>query len=137
MTLLRLEALARSVGEENSLYVGNAIGNVLAIAWEGLESLAALINAYNALTVRWILDNYPVKSIKNTKDPWGAKRHAVGGRLVALSTPFGTRGWWYQAWRSEEAWQRYEVPDVAFGHALAVADEAVPGLLTPFLTRRR
>ena len=33
--------------------------------------------------------------------------------------------------------QRYEVPDVAFGHALAVADEAVPGLLTPFLTRRR
>ncbi|HSH81232.1 MAG TPA: terminase family protein, partial [Herpetosiphonaceae bacterium] len=21
-----------------------------------------------------------------------------GGRLVALSTPWGTRGWWYQAW---------------------------------------
>ena len=33
-----------------------------------------------------------------------------GGRLVALSTPFGTRGWWYEAWRSEEPWQRYEVP---------------------------
>src|SRR5207244_3649377 len=33
-----------------------------------------------------------------------------GGRLVALSTPFGTRGWWYEAWRSEEDWERYRVP---------------------------
>jgi hypothetical protein len=33
-----------------------------------------------------------------------------GGRLVALSTPFGTRGWWYEAWRSEEPWRRFEVP---------------------------
>ncbi len=33
-----------------------------------------------------------------------------GGRLVALSTPFGTRGWWYEAWRSDEPWERYEIP---------------------------
>ena len=33
-----------------------------------------------------------------------------GGRLVALSTPFGTRGWWYEAWRSAEDWKRYEIP---------------------------
>jgi hypothetical protein len=33
-----------------------------------------------------------------------------GGRLVALSTPFTKRGWWYEAWRSEELWERYEVP---------------------------
>jgi len=33
-----------------------------------------------------------------------------GGRLVALSTPFGTRGWWYEAWRSAEPWLRFEVP---------------------------
>lgn len=33
-----------------------------------------------------------------------------GGRLLALSTPFGTRGWWYEAWRSDEPWERYEVP---------------------------
>jgi hypothetical protein len=33
-----------------------------------------------------------------------------GGRLVALSTPFGTRGWWFEAWRSAEAWERYRVP---------------------------
>lgn len=33
-----------------------------------------------------------------------------GGRLVALSTPHGTRGWFYEAWRSDEPWERYEVP---------------------------
>lgn len=32
------------------------------------------------------------------------------GRLIGLSTPFGTRGWWYEAWRSREPWERYEVP---------------------------
>ncbi|MCG8456864.1 MAG: hypothetical protein MI919_11335, partial [Holophagales bacterium] len=32
------------------------------------------------------------------------------GRLLALSTPFGTRGWWYEAWRSDEPWERYEIP---------------------------
>ncbi len=33
-----------------------------------------------------------------------------GGRLIAMSTPFGNRGWWYEAWRSAEPWDRYEVP---------------------------
>jgi hypothetical protein len=32
-----------------------------------------------------------------------------GGRLIALSTPFGTRGWWYEAWKSAEPWERYHV----------------------------
>jgi hypothetical protein len=32
------------------------------------------------------------------------------GRLVALSTPHGTRGWFYEAWRGQEPWERYEVP---------------------------
>jgi hypothetical protein len=31
------------------------------------------------------------------------------GRLIALSTPFGTRGWWYEAWKSSESWQRWEI----------------------------
>ncbi len=33
-----------------------------------------------------------------------------GGRLVALSTPHGTRGWFYEAWQGQEPWERYEVP---------------------------
>ncbi len=33
-----------------------------------------------------------------------------GGRLIALSTPWGKRGWWYEAWHSSHVWERYEVP---------------------------
>ena len=33
-----------------------------------------------------------------------------GGSLIALSTPWGTRGWWHGAWTSDEPWERYEVP---------------------------
>ena len=32
-----------------------------------------------------------------------------GGRLVALSTPWGRRGWLYEAWHSSEDWQRVRV----------------------------
>lgn len=32
------------------------------------------------------------------------------GRIIASSTPFGTRGWWHKAWSSgSETWERYEV----------------------------
>lgn len=37
-----------------------------------------------------------------------------GGDLVAMSTPWGRRGWWYDAWESSVAgsqeWERFEVP---------------------------
>jgi hypothetical protein len=32
------------------------------------------------------------------------------GKLIALSTPWGKRGWWYQSWESQEPWERYEIP---------------------------
>jgi len=33
------------------------------------------------------------------------------GRLVALSTPFGRRGWWHAEWtEGGDAWERYEIP---------------------------
>ena len=35
------------------------------------------------------------------------------GRLVGLSTPYGKRGWWSNAWHSDEPWERYEVPATA------------------------
>jgi hypothetical protein len=31
------------------------------------------------------------------------------GSLVALSTPFGRRGWFYEAWERGEGWERYRV----------------------------
>jgi hypothetical protein len=34
-----------------------------------------------------------------------------GGQLIALSTPFGRRGWWFEAWEhGGPSWQRYRVP---------------------------
>jgi hypothetical protein len=32
-----------------------------------------------------------------------------GGRMVALSTPFGKRGWFYQEWVSDRGWERVKV----------------------------
>jgi Protein of unknown function, DUF547 len=45
---------------------------------------AALINAYNALTIRWIISNYPTVSIWSTDHPFQAVRHVVNGRQVSL-----------------------------------------------------
>lgn len=36
-----------------------------------------------------------------------------GGALVALSTPFGTRGWFYQSWEHGEGWERTKVPSTS------------------------
>jgi hypothetical protein len=33
-----------------------------------------------------------------------------GGRLAAMSTPWGKRGWWHDEWTSGEDWIRFEVP---------------------------
>lgn len=33
------------------------------------------------------------------------------GRLIALSTPYGKRGWWSDAWHSPaQGWERYKIP---------------------------
>ena len=37
-----------------------------------------------------------------------------GGRLIAMSTPAGPRGWWWEAWTSGgQSWERVEVPATA------------------------
>jgi hypothetical protein len=48
------------------------------------ERQAALINAYNALTIRWVLPHFPVKSIWKTKKPFTEARHRVDGRMRSL-----------------------------------------------------
>jgi hypothetical protein len=45
---------------------------------------AGLINAYNALTVHWILTHYPVESIWKTDNPFQAPRHTVNGEVLSL-----------------------------------------------------
>ena len=49
------------------------------------EEKSALINAYNALTIYWVLQNYPVESIWQTDHPFSAVRHQIDGRPVSLN----------------------------------------------------
>ena len=48
------------------------------------EQKATLINAYNALTIRWVVENYPTKSIQATPNPFRERRHTLGGASVSL-----------------------------------------------------
>lgn len=53
-------------------------------AANGAEEIAALINAYNAITIRWILQNYPTESIRELDDSWGKARWNIGGHTISL-----------------------------------------------------
>ncbi len=52
------------------------------------ERFAFYMNAYNAYTIKLILINYPVKSIKNTgsllKSPWKISFVKIGGKTLTL-----------------------------------------------------
>jgi hypothetical protein len=50
------------------------------------EKLALLINAYNAFTLRLILDHWPVGSIKDipSGERWSARRFGLAGKLLSL-----------------------------------------------------
>ena len=50
------------------------------------DKKAALINTYNALTIRWILSSFPVKSIWRTKGPFRVARHQVNGKTESLDS---------------------------------------------------
>jgi hypothetical protein len=52
--------------------------------WAKNEKLAYYINLYNAATVKLILDNYPTKSIKDIKNPWGRNWVKMGDGLLSL-----------------------------------------------------
>lgn len=61
--------------------------------WTEEEQLAYWINAYNAFTVKLIVDNYPLKSIKNIADglpmissPWDIKFFKIGDVDFDLNT---------------------------------------------------
>ncbi len=50
----------------------------------GRERIASLINAYNAFTMSWILENYPIASIRSTRNAFGGRRYDIGGKKVSL-----------------------------------------------------
>ncbi len=52
--------------------------------WSKEDKLAYWINAYNAMTIDLILRNYPVKSIKDIKDPWKQRLWKLGKKKYNL-----------------------------------------------------
>lgn len=67
--------------------------NPPAANWSKADQMAYWINAYNAFTIRLILDHYPVTSIKDigskikipfVTTPWAAKFFAIGGEKMSL-----------------------------------------------------
>lgn len=53
--------------------------------WSKQEQLAYYINLYNANTIKLIIDNYPVKSIKDINNPWSKKHIKIGDKAFSLS----------------------------------------------------
>ncbi|MBI2517027.1 MAG: DUF547 domain-containing protein [Opitutae bacterium] len=51
---------------------------------QGDEAVATLINAYNAFTIRWILQHYPTESIRELDGSWNKARWNISGRTVSL-----------------------------------------------------
>ena len=52
--------------------------------WSVQELLAYYVNLYNAATVKLILENYPVKSIKDIDGAWTKGRVSVGNKELSL-----------------------------------------------------
>lgn len=74
-------------------YLAMLSKNPPAASWSKNEQMAYWINAYNAYTIRLILDHYPLKSIKDigskikipfVTTPWAAKFFTIGGEKMSL-----------------------------------------------------
>ncbi len=48
------------------------------------EKKALLINAYNSMTMEWVVENYPTQSIWNTPRPFKTHRFRLAGAAVSL-----------------------------------------------------
>ncbi len=54
-------------------------------SWSREEGLAYWINAYNAYTIKLILNNWPVKSIRDIEDPWDQQWIKLEGKTYSLN----------------------------------------------------
>ena len=66
-------------------YLINLENNPPINQWTKNDSLAYFINAYNAVTVKLILDNYPLRSIKDLIIPWWLKRFKLNSEKITLN----------------------------------------------------
>ena len=70
--------------EELEIYLEHLAKNPPDNSWKVQELLAYYINLYNAHTINLILENYPVKSIKDLNGPWTSSFVQVGDKKLSL-----------------------------------------------------
>jgi hypothetical protein len=77
----------KSDASKLNAYIASLSDNPATDSWSRDEQLAYWINVYNAYTIKLILDNYPVKSIKdiNGGKPWDKSWIKIGGKTYSLN----------------------------------------------------
>jgi hypothetical protein len=73
--------------ESNKLndYINYLASQVPSKEWSINEQLAYFINVYNANTIKLIIDNYPINSIKDISNPWRKDRLKIGEKDYSLA----------------------------------------------------
>ncbi len=68
-------------------YLKSLADNPIQSSWSRGQKMAYWINAYNAFTIKLIVDNYPVKSITDLEGgkPWDKKWITLGGKTYSLN----------------------------------------------------
>ncbi|MBR9845819.1 MAG: DUF547 domain-containing protein [Algicola sp.] len=66
-------------------YIDYLASKVPAEDWSINEQLAYFINVYNANTIKLIVENYPLKSIKDISSPWLKNRLKIGDKDFSLA----------------------------------------------------
>ena len=77
----------KSEGAKLDKYLTTLKNNPPKSTWSKDEKLAYWINAYNAFTVKLIVDNYPVTRITDLDDgkPWDVKWIKIGDKIYSLN----------------------------------------------------
>jgi hypothetical protein len=90
--LVNYKGLKANQQELNS-YLDLLSKSAPAASWSKADQMAFWINAYNAYTIRLVLDHYPVSSIKDigskikipfVTTPWAIKFFSIGGEKMSL-----------------------------------------------------
>ena len=67
------------------IYLNTLAKHIPTEQWSRYDTLAYWINVYNAFTIKLILDNYPVNSIKDIKNPWDLRFIKLGATWYTLN----------------------------------------------------
>ncbi|WP_157975922.1 DUF547 domain-containing protein [Lewinella sp. IMCC34191] len=71
--------------EKLNNYLETLADDVPDATWSSEEALAYWINTYNAFTIKLIIDNWPVKSIREIDEPWDTKFIVLDGASYSLN----------------------------------------------------